>query len=109
MKIAIRTSNINIDTTVPDSLQWINAVVQRLEIDADNNIESISPRELQLHRRVDKVVTDTVSVFDPVTGVTNNISVAGVGKAIELLMVKWMLEDNPTAYFDPETGRVILE
>ena len=106
---AIRTATINIDTIVPDSYQWLNADIQLVELNEDKEIASISPRVQQLHRRIDKVATEIVSVYDPVTRVTNNISVAGIVTAITLIMIKWMLEDNPGSYYEEETGRVILE
>lgn len=106
---AIRTATINIDTIVPDSYQWVNADIQLLELDENKAIKSISNRSQQLHRRIDEVATEIISVYDPVTRVTSNISVAGIGTAITQIMIKWMLEDNPNSYFDPETGRVILD
>ena len=108
MKRAIRTSIIEIDSTEPDGVQWASASIQTVEVDEANKVISVSGKRDTLARRIDLVATEIVSVYDPVTGITNDISVAGVGKAIELLMVKWMLEDNPEAYFDPEMNRVVI-
>ena len=105
MKRAIRTSIIEIDSTEPDGVQWATASIQTVEVDEANKVISVSGKRDTLARRI---ATEIVSVYDPVTGVTNDISVAGVGKAIELLIVKWMLEDNPEAYFDPEMNRVVI-
>lgn len=109
MKKAIRTSTINIDTIDPDGLQWVNALVQSVELDANGNILCISPRVKQLHRRIDLVATEMVSVTDPVTKVTTTLSVAGIGTAITMIIIKWMLQDNPGSYFDPETKMVVLD
>ncbi len=108
MKRAIRTSIIEIDSTEPDGIQWVSANIQTIEVDEDNKVTSISGKRDTLARRIDLVATEIVSVYDPVTDTTSNISVAGVGKAIELLMVKWMIEDNEQAYFDAEIDRVVI-
>lgn len=108
MRNAIRTSNINIDSVVPDGTRWVNAEIQRLEIDDNDNVISISPKNLQLHRKIDKVATETVVCHDPVLGENITISVAGLGTAITSLMVKWMLEDNSNAIYDKSSGRVII-
>lgn len=106
---AIRTSTINIDTIVPDSWQWVNASIQRLEVTEDGKISSVSPREQQLHRRIDKVASEVVTFKDPVTQKGVVLSIAGIGVAITTIMVKWMLEDNPGSRYDPVSGRVILD
>lgn len=109
MKKAIRTSSINIDTIVPGGVQWINADVQRLEIDDSNNITSLSPRQSKLHRRIDEVALETVTITDPITGETSKISVAEIGIAIEAIITKWLVEDNKGYYYDKKSGRVILD
>lgn len=107
MKTAIRTSNIEIDTTVPDSVQWINANIQYLDVSDDGSIKSISGRMGQLHRRVDLVAAQGTTIVDPVTGMNITISAAGVATAIKQFMINWMLEDNPDFYLDIEKGLVI--
>ena len=109
MKTAIRTSTINIDTIVPDGVQWVNATIQRVEVDDNDKIVSLSPRDKQLHRRIDEVAFETIKIYDMVLGKEIDISVAGVGTAIEALLVRWMLEDNPTATYDETTKRVVLD
>ena len=108
MKKAIRTATINIDTIVPNSFRWVNATIQTVEIDDAGEITSISPNSMQLYRRIDKVATEFVTITDPVTGEEHKLSVAGIGLTIEAIMVQWMLEDNPDAYLDEESGRIIL-
>ena len=109
MKTAIRSSTINIDTIEPNGFEWINTLIQRLEIDDSDNVVSISPKDKQMHRRVDEVISETVLITDPVTGQSCDISVAGTAVAIREFIVKWMLEDYPEAYFDEVTGRVFID
>jgi hypothetical protein len=98
MKTAIRTSKIEIDTAVLHGPQWINATLQTLELDADNNVTSTRVRDRKLYRKVDLVATETVTITDPVTQQQVTISVAGIGVAIKAKMIGWMMEDNASTY-----------
>lgn len=107
MKEAIRVGRIEIDTVDIGGPQWITANIQRLELDAANNITSTRTRDKKLYRKVTDVAMETVTINDPVTGQPVTISVAGIGTAIKTAMITWMMEDNPSTY-DPDADLVIL-
>lgn len=108
MKTAIRIDKIEIDVVIPNGVQWVNVTTQRVELGVDNKVTSISPREGQTHRRVDRVALEMIEVVDPVTGLTVNVSVAGLGLAIKGVIKKWLVEDNPNTYLDLDSGLVVL-
>lgn len=106
---AIRAGRIEIDVLKAGDTQWLTADIQHIDISQSGEIEAVRMRDGKIYRRIDKVVTETVSVSDPVTGEAFNISVAGVGLAIKELMIRWMIEDNQPSHFDPNIGLVILD
>lgn len=108
MRTAIRTEVIEIDLIDPDGFTWVTASIQKTELDEDDNIKSISGREDKLYRRIDRVATEMIVATDPVTGQQITVSVAGLGALITTTMVKWMLEDNPKAFYETESNLVIL-
>lgn len=108
MKKVIRTGIIEIDTLKRASHKWVSAKVQHLEVADDGTILSESPRMSRMVRRVDEVALETVEISDPVTGQTYNISVAGLGIAIEKVMANWLLEDHQ-AHYDATLDSVVLD
>lgn len=109
MKKAIRTGRIEIDSITPGGAQWVTAWVQTLELGDDNSIQSQIFRDGRLHRKVEDSLTDLITITDPVTGLSGQMSLAGLGMAVKAMMVKWMLEDNPTASYDAENDLVIVD
>lgn len=108
MTQAIRTGRIEIDLLKAGDVQWISADIQHLDLDAQGNIQAIRMRDGKLYRRVDQVATEVVNMTDPVTGETFNISVAGIGMAIKMNFIKWMIQDNPGAAYNKTAGFVEL-
>lgn len=106
---AIRTEIIEIDLIDPDGYQWVTASIQKLTLDDDKNVISIGSKDDKLYRRIDKVATEMIVFNDPVTGKEITMSVAGLGIAIRNIMVDWMIEDNPNASLDKNTGLVLLD
>lgn len=110
MKKAIRTGRLQIDTVVPGGPQWVSAWLQNLDVNDANEVASQSFREGRLYRKIDDHLTDIAPGWvDPVTGTQGPISVAGLGAAIKMIMVQWMLEDHPGAYYDPASDLVIID
>ena len=109
MRQALRTGRLEIDLVKPGGVQWVAASLQRLELSASGDIVALYDRDAKLHRRIDRVALEQVSFTDPLTGLSGLVSVAGVGELIKALMVKWMIEDNPSAFYDGLADLVILD
>lgn len=109
MPKAIRTGRIEIDLLKQNDTQWISADIQHLEIDDEGTILVVKMRDGKLYRRVDQVALQTINIKDPVTQQDINMSVAGIGVAIKRLMVNWMIEDNPSAIYDPAKDLVVVD
>lgn len=90
----LRTQHISIDLPTEDSIHWVNAVVQTVYKDPDTykTIQTID-RTGQIIRSVNDVAGETVTVQDPVTGNTIQISVAGIALAIRACFNRWCIED----------------
>jgi hypothetical protein len=109
MKKAVRTGSIEIDLIAPGGTQWVVASIQALELNDLDEVTAILGKSSKIYRRVDKAALDMVEFTDPVTGVTTEISLVGIGTAIKAMMIKWMLEDMPNSSFDTDADRVFID
>lgn len=107
MKQALRTGLIEIDTQKMNDAQWIVATIQNLELDDKDNVVSEKFRDGKVFRKVMDVALETVTFTDPVTQQQITMSVAGMGTAVKLMMIKWILEDNKGSTYDEKLGMVI--
>jgi len=108
IKDGLRTGKIEIDTQKIDDVQWIVATIQNVKIESsDGSLVSEHFRDGKIFRKVADVALETVTITDPVTGVTMTLSVAGMGTAIKAMMIKWILEDNPNSSYDNKLGMVV--
>jgi len=105
---ALRTGVIEIDTAKINDAQWIVATIQKLNIDSSGTIVSEKIRDGKVFRKASDVALEVITFTDPVTKQEITMSVAGMATGIKALMVKWILEDNPTATYDKNLGMVIL-
>ena len=102
----LRTQQIIIDIPKSSAEPWFTMVVQRIYKDDEGNITQIVGREKQINRRFTKVMLETATISDPVTGYEGTISVAGAAQLLTSLISTWLLEEYPNATLN-DTNDVI--
>lgn len=109
---ALRTAKLVIDLPVPGAEPFIMGIVQNVIVDADDNVLQIIPRQDQMHRRSSEILTDIVTLTDPVTQDELVVSGAGLQMAITAMVSKWLIEDCAADGVSAQVnqyGRVIIE
>lgn len=92
-KTAHRPQQITIDTVRPNALPMVSILVQKVNLDANNNIVAILGNTNRIHRNAMSVIQETVEFTDPVTGVSGSISVAGLQQILTKLANRWISEE----------------
>jgi hypothetical protein len=98
MSVAYRPQQITIDVIKPNTPPMISILIQRLELDENNEILSMCDQSDRVYRNGLKILTETIEFIDPVTGLSGTISIAGVQQILGILANKWTAND-----FDCET------
>jgi len=100
--IAYRAQQVTIDAIKPDTTPMISLLIQKLELE-DGEITGITAHTDRIYRNAKKILTETVTVSDPVTGLTGEISIAGVDQIIRLFANRWTAQELGCS-IDPTTG-----
>ena len=93
MKIAFRPQQITIDAIKPSSPPLISLLIQRLELDENNQILATSDFADRVYRNAFKNLAETIEFIDPITGLSGEVSIAGLNKIIRLWANAWVSED----------------
>jgi hypothetical protein len=93
LKKKIRTKKITIHNPYEGEKKMVFRNEERTLIDnVSTGVKNIS----NTVRSFDNVITETITITDPVTQQEITMSVAGIATAIEDLYVRWWNEDNPS-------------
>lgn len=107
-RIAHRPQQIIMDVLKPDTPPIITLIIQKLELDEENNVIAISASEDRLHKQGLKILTDSIEFSDPVTGLTGKISIAGMQQIMSTWANKWISEQLACP-INSETGWTTCE
>lgn len=101
-KVAYRPHQLAIDIAKPGVPAIISLLIQRLEM-SDGEIVSVSGYQGRVYKKATDVATERVEITDPVTGLSGEISVAGLDQVLKQLSNRWVAEEL-ICELDPDTG-----
>jgi hypothetical protein len=107
MPIQMLVHQIVIDIPSKESEPFMSLSVQRRITDEDGNVVQTVNRERLIYRRLSEVATEFHDFVDPLTGKTENASVAGVGAALTASVAQWLAEEYDVEI--DENGQVWLD
>lgn len=102
MIIAYRPQQIVIDVIMPTSPPMISLLVQRVQM-KDGDVESVSSWEERIYRNARSIMDEQIEFTDPITGLSGQVSIAGMQKLLATWANQWVAEDFDCE-IDPTTG-----
>jgi hypothetical protein len=103
MITAYRPQQIVIDVIMPDTPPMISLLVQRVELGDNGRIVSVSSRNERIYRNALSIMDEQIEFTDPVTGLSGQVSIAGMQKLLATWANQWVAEDFDCE-IDPTTG-----
>jgi hypothetical protein len=100
---AYRPQQITIDVIKPDTPPMISLLVQKLELGDDHQIVSMSSQDDRIYRNGLKILADHIAFTDPVTGLSGEVSIAGMQRLLATWANQWVAHDFDCE-IDPTTG-----
>lgn len=77
--------------------------VQRLELSETNEVLAVTGGDGRVYQKLSDVALDRVAFDDPVTGLSGEISVAGLDFVLKTLANRWTAQ-KLNCELDPKTG-----
>lgn len=90
--VGFRPQKVIIDIPLPDSIPWVQVMLQGMDLDADGNILALRDRVESVHKKYSNIAIDIITFVDPYTGITHEVSMAGVAEAIKVAANLWIAE-----------------
>lgn len=87
----------------PGSTPMVALAVQRIELSENDEVLAVTGGDDRVYQKLSDVVLDRVKFTDPVTGLSGEISVAGLDFVLKALANRWTAQ-KLSCELDPETS-----